>query len=148
MIDPFPGIDRESLEKAFLEEFKKYPNRILRNCLGNFVPQMLAAQICLLVPVDAGKTVNDVTKEERRRLVEALKNIRITVTGVLDVEAGMVTEGGVDLKNIDGKTMRSKIIGNLFFAGEIINVHGRTGGFNLQQSWATGHLAGESAAGK
>jgi hypothetical protein len=72
----------------------------------------------------------------------------MTVSGLLEIEIGMVTNGGIDSAGIDDKTMRSKIISNLFFAGEIINIHGATGGFNLQQSWSTGHLAGCEAAGK
>ncbi|MCU0653530.1 MAG: aminoacetone oxidase family FAD-binding enzyme, partial [Candidatus Pacebacteria bacterium] len=146
VLDMFPEIDRDSLERIILDEFKKFLNRALRNCLAGLVPQGLAAELCLLASVNAEKTVNDVTREERHRIVEVLKKIELDVEGVLDIEAGMVTDGGVDIREIDGKTMRSAKIKNLFFAGEVINVHGQTGGFNLQQCWSTGRLAGVSAA--
>jgi hypothetical protein len=144
-IDLFPQIDRVKIDKMILDNFKKNPNRVLKNCLADIMPQGLVLTVAGLANVAAGKTANNITKEERFRLLGAIKDIRLTVSGLLDIEAGMVTAGGVSLESIDDKTMRSKIVKNLFFAGEIINVHGRTGGFNLTQCWATGRLAGIGA---
>jgi len=144
-IDLMPQVNREELDKKIIDEISKNPNRVLKNMLAVFMPQKLAAAVAMAAGVDSAKTVNDVTKEERRRLVFATKDVRLAIDGLLDIEAGMVTGGGVAVLEIDDKTMRSKIIKNLFFAGEIIAVHGETGGFNLQQCWATGHLAGVQA---
>lgn len=145
-INLFPGIDQAGMEKIILDNFKKNPNRTLKNSLSEMIRQNLAAIICDLSAIAPETTVNNITKEERRRLVEVVQNLGLTVSGLLDLEAGMVTEGGVDIKDIDDKTMRSKIIKNLLFAGEVISVHGGTGGFNLQQCWSTGYLAGRTAA--
>jgi len=145
-INLFPEKSRDQAEKMILEIFSKNPNRVLKNCLWDIMPQGLALAVSELAGVVPEKTANNITKEERRRLAGIVCDMRLTVAGLLDIEAGMVTNGGVSLKGVDDKTMRSKIMSNLFFAGEIIDVHGRTGGFNLQQCWSTGHLAGTSAA--
>lgn len=142
-----PALNRDELEKNILENFQNNPNKILKNCLADFIPSGLSPAIAQIANANPAKTVNDVTKEERRRLVEAMRDLRLTVSGLLEIETGMVTAGGVEPEGIDDKTMRSKTINNLFFAGEIINVHGVTGGFNLQQCWSTGRLAGIAASG-
>ncbi len=134
------------LEKMILEKFTKNPNRILKNCLNDFVSEGLALAVANVAGIDPSKTVNDITKEERRHLVSAMKNFKLAVAGLLPIESGMITGGGVELSEIDHKTMRSKIVSNLFFAGEIVNVHGATGGFNLLQCWSTGRLAGRKAS--
>jgi len=92
------------------------------------------------------KKVNVITREERYKLVRLLKGLAMTVSSLLGFEMAIVTSGGVSLKEIDSKTMKSKLIENLFFAGEIINLHGPTGGYNLQLCWSTGYLAGQMAA--
>ncbi len=136
----------DQLEKSILKNFQKNPNKILKNCLADFVPSGMASAVAQIAGIGIAKTANNITKEERGRLVEVLQNLKFSVAGLPDLEIGMITAAGVDIKEIDHKTMRSKIISNLFFAGEIINVHGATGGFNLQQCWSTGHLAGKSVA--
>jgi predicted Rossmann fold flavoprotein len=141
-----PELNRDELAAAILENFQKNPNKILKNCLTDFIPSGLSLAVAQFADVKPAKTVNDVTKEERRRLADAMRDLRLAVSGLLEIETGMVTSGGVALEEIDDKTMRSKVIPNLFFAGEIINVHGATGGFNLQQCWSTGHLAGRAAS--
>jgi len=138
--------NRDQLEKMIIGDFSRNPNKTLKNCLAERMPSGLAPVVAQNAGIDPAKTVNMVTREERRRLVQTAQNLELTVSGLLEMETGMVTAGGVDLKNIDDKTMRSRIVNNLFFAGEIISVHGRTGGFNLQQSWSTGRCAGLSAA--
>ncbi|MGB2631930.1 MAG: NAD(P)/FAD-dependent oxidoreductase, partial [Minisyncoccales bacterium] len=142
-----PASNYGELEKKVLENFQKNPNKILKNCLADFIPSGLTLALARFAGANPAKTANDITKEERRRLVEAMRDLRLTVFGLLEIETGMVTAGGVAPEGIDDKTMRSKTIGNLFFAGEIINVHGVTGGFNLQQCWSTGRLAGIGASG-
>jgi len=146
VLDIMPQLRRDEFEKEILQNFSQTPNRALKNCLAVFMPQNLALAVCELAIVDPEMSVNNVTMVARRRLVDTIKNVALTVVGLMDIESGMVTAGGVANEFIDDKTMRSKIINNLFFAGEIINVHGRTGGFNLQQCWSTGYLAGASAA--
>jgi predicted flavoprotein YhiN len=92
------------------------------------------------------KKANEITKEERYKLVKLLKGLEMTVSSLLNFNMAIITSGGVSLKEIDSKTMKSKLIENLFFAGEIINLHGPTGGYNLQLCWSTGYLAGQSAS--
>jgi Predicted flavoproteins len=110
------------------------------------LPAALTEAVCRAAAVDAEKTANNIEKKERRRIAEAMKNFKLETGKTFPIESGMITGGGVDIAEIDHKTMRSKIIRNLFFAGEIINVHGPTGGFNLLQCWSTGRLAGREAS--
>lgn len=145
-LDFLPEIINGELQKKILENFQKNPNKTVKNCLADFVPAALAPAICRVAAVDAEKTANNVEKKERRRLVETMKNFKLEAGKTFPVESGMITGGGVNVAEIDHKTMRSKIIRNLFFAGEIINVHGPTGGFNLLQCWSTGRLAGISVS--
>lgn len=146
LLDLLPDNDFEKLEKEILKNFQKNPNREIKNCLTDFVCAALAQILAGIAQIDPRKTVNDITKQERHRLILAMKNLKLNVDGVLPIEAGMVTNGGVNVSEIDHKTMRSKIIANLYFAGEIVNVHGATGGFNLLQCWSTGRLAGREAS--
>ena len=95
--------------------------------------------------LEADRQINNITKKEREAIAKLLKNIEVVATELLGFNSAMVTSGGVSLKEIDHKTMRSKIIDNLFFSGEIIDIDARTGGFNLQACWSTGYLAGKSA---
>ena len=90
--------------------------------------------------------MNSVTREERYRLVSLLKGLEFTVSGLMDFEQAIITRGGVDLKEVDPRTMRSRLFQNLFLAGEILDLDGPTGGYNLQLCWSTGYLAGQSAA--
>ena len=109
------------------------------------LPQKLIPVIMELSGIDPLKKVNLITREERKRLVRLFKNLGMTVSSLLGFESAIVTSGGILLREIDSKTMRSKLIENLFFAGEIINLHGPTGGYNLQICWSSGYLAGQSA---
>lgn len=145
LLDLLPDKNIEILEQEILKDFFQNPNRAAKNCLARYASINFIQALLKQIGVDGEKTANDITKSERRRIVATLKNIKLSATGTSGIELGMVTGGGVDTAQIDGKTMRSKIIGNLYFAGEIINVHGATGGFNLLQCWSTGHLAGASA---
>jgi hypothetical protein len=102
--------------------------------------------IIKLSGIDPDKQVNSITKEERNRLANLLKSMNMTVISLQGFEHSLITSGGVAIKEIDPKTMRSKLIENLFFAGEIIDVDGPTGGYNLQVCWSTSYVAGENAA--
>ena len=146
VLDLNPEMTPEALDKIIQNYFTQNINKTLKNCLGNLLPPKLVPAILELSKTDPNKKVNEVTKEERAELVKMLKNFEMTPTGLLGFDQAMVTAGGISLKEIDAKTMKSKIIDNLFFAGEIINLYGPTGGYNLQLCWSTGYLAGESVA--
>ncbi|MDP3990987.1 MAG: NAD(P)/FAD-dependent oxidoreductase [Candidatus Nealsonbacteria bacterium] len=145
-LDLKPALDFVKLDERVQRDFKKYQNKSFKNCLNNLLPRKLIPVILKLSGIDLEKKVNIVTKEERQNLVRLLKNLEMTVAGLLGFDSAIITSGGISLKEIDDKTMKSKIVDNLFFAGEIIDVDGPTGGYNLQICWSTGYLAGESAA--
>jgi len=145
-IDLNPEFDFEALDKVIQECFRKRQNKALGNFLSELLPEKLVFEIMRMSGIYQEKKINIITKDERRNLVRLLKNMEMTVEGTLGFDMAMVTNGGMALSEIDDKTMKSKIIDNLFFAGEIIDVDGQTGGFNLQLCWSTGYLAGESAA--
>ena len=117
--------------------------------MGNFLEEYFQPKLTEIIlelsKISGNKKINAITKEERLKIVKSLKYIEMTPEGVLGWEMAIVTKGGVDLKEIDAKTMKSKIVSNLFFAGEVINLNGPTGGFNLMLCWSTGFLAGQSA---
>lgn len=141
-----PALDWTKLDNRLQRDFLKYQNRIFKNSLDELLPKSLIPVIIKLSGIDPEKRVNSITREERHKLVNLLKNLNMTVTGLLGFEHSLITSGGVNIKEIDPKTMRSKLIENLFFAGEIIDVDGPTGGYNLQICWSTGYVAGESSA--
>lgn len=146
LLDLKPALDLVKLDKRAQRDFKKYQNKLFKNCLAGLLPRKLIPVIVKLSNINPEKKVNNVTKKERQKLVKLLKNLEITVKGLLGFDLAIVTSGGISLKEIDDKTMKSKIIDNLFFAGEIIDVDGPSGGFNLQNCWSTGYLAGENIA--
>jgi hypothetical protein len=145
-IDLKPALDSSKLDKRLQKDFQKYQNKEFKNSLDDLLPQKLIPVIVKLSGIAPEKKVNIITKEERATLAKLLKNLEMTVNGLLGFDQALVTEGGIALKEIDHKTMKSKIVENLYFAGEIIGVHGPSGGFNLQICWSTGCLAGRSAA--
>lgn len=145
-LDLKPALDFQTLDKRIQSDFSKYKNKLFKNCLSDLLPQKIIPIIIELSSITPSKKVNEITREERHRLVKLLKELKMTVSSLLGFEMAIVTSGGVSLKEIDSKTMKSKLIENLFFAGEIINLHGPSGGYNLQLCWSTGYLAGQSAA--
>jgi len=145
-LDLKPALDFQTLDKRIQSDFLKYKNKVFKNCLFDLLPQKMIPIIVELSGITPSKKVNEITKEERHKLVRLLKGLEMTVSSLLGFEMAIVTSGGVSLKEIDSKTMKSKLIENLFFAGEIINLHGPTGGYNLQLCWSTGYLAGQNAA--
>lgn len=143
-IDLKPALTEEQLHARLIRDFTG--NKMLRNYLPELLPRLLAEQFPLIAGVDAGKRTNSITAEERKRIVGALKDLRLTVRGLAPLEEAIVTAGGVSIREIDPKTMMSKLISGLFFAGEIIDIDAETGGYNLQAAFSTGWVAGESAA--
>jgi hypothetical protein len=144
-LDLKPALDFQTLDKRIRSDFSKYNNKVFKNCLSDLLPQKMIPIIVELSGITPSKKVNEITREERQKLVRLLKELEMTVSSLLGFEMAIVTSGGVSLKEIDSKTMKSKLIENLFFAGEIINLHGPTGGYNLQLCWSTGYLAGQNA---
>ena len=145
-LDLKPALDFAKLDKRVQSDFKKYQNKSFKNCLNDLLPRMLIPVMVKLSGIGPEKKANNVTREERHNLVKLLKNLKMTLVGLLGFDSAIVTSGGISLKEIDDKTMKSKVIDNLFLAGEIIDVDGPSGGFNLQVCWSTGYLAGENAA--
>jgi len=145
-LDLKPALDFQTLDRRIQSDFSKYNNKVFKNCLSDLLPQKMIPIIIELSGITPSKKVNEITKEERHKLVRLFKGLEMTVSSLLGFEMAIVTSGGVSLKEIDSKTMKSKLIENLFFAGEIINLHGPTGGYNLQLCWSTGYLAGQNAA--
>lgn len=146
VLDLKPGLDIEKLDKRILRDFEKYQNKDFKNALGDLLPQKLIPVIIELSKIDPLKKVNSITKEERQNLVHLLKEFKIKIVGKRPLAEGIVTIGGLELKEIDPKTMESKLYPGLFFAGEMLDVSGYTGGYNLQAAFSTGYLAGESVA--
>jgi len=145
-LDLKPALDFIKLDNRIKRDFAKYSNKLFKNSLNDLLPQKLIPLIIRFSGISPEKKVNTIIKEERSKLVRSLKNIEMNVSGVCGFNQSIVTSGGVSLKEIDSKTMKSKIIDNLFLAGEIIDLDGPTGGYNLQVCWTTGYLAGQSSA--
>jgi len=145
-IDLKPSLSFDRLDERVQRDFRKYRNKAFKNSLADLLPRSLIAPVIRLTGIDPDKQVNSVTREERHRLVNLLKGLEFTVSGLMGFEQAIVTRGGVDLKEIDPRTMRSRLFRNLYLAGEVLDLDGPTGGYNLQLCWSTGYLAGQSAA--
>ena len=141
-IDLKPALSIEQLDDRILRDFKEFKNKQFRNALDKLLPQKLIPVIVGLSGISEEKRVNEITKEERRKLVEILKNFTVTIKTFRPVEEAIITCGGISTKEINPKTMESKIVKGLYFAGEIIDVDAYTGGFNLQIAYSTGYTAG------
>ena len=143
-IDFKPDANHHELETLFHEEFKNNPAKKISNALKEFVPARLVKRILEAAHMDPDKKSAQISREERKVLLEKLKGFRMTVESVRPIQEAMVTCGGVSVKEIDPKTMESKIVKGLYFAGEVIDIDGRTGGYNLQAAFSTGWAAGGS----
>lgn len=144
-IDLKPALTHEQLDSRIQRDFDKYINKNLINALVDLLPKALIPIIINRAGLTPDIKPNVITKAQRLNIVDALKKFMLDVTGLKSIEEAIVTRGGIDTKNIDSKTMRSKIIPNVYFAGEIIDVDGLTGGFNLQIAFSTGYVAGMNA---
>lgn len=140
VIDLKPALDFDTLDKRIQRDFTQLSNKDFINSLNKLLPKKLIPVIVLLSGIEPSKKVNQLTKEERHSIVKLIKNFKVDVTGFRPVEEAIVTSGGVNVKEIDPKTMKSKIVDNLYFAGEVIDVDAYTGGFNLQIAFSTAVL--------
>ena len=147
VIDLKPALDEQTLDKRLVADFTKYANHDFCNALNDLLPQKLIPALIARSGIDPRRKVHDLTRQERRTVLELLKGWAVDVEGPCPVEQAIVTSGGVKVGEIDPKTMESKIVKGLYFAGELIDVDAYTGGFNLQIAWATGRAAGRAAAG-
>ncbi len=146
LIDLKPALTYEQLDKRILREFEENKNRQFKNAIGKLFPSKLVPIMPILSQINPDKKVNEITKEERERFVKTIKQMELTITGLRDYNEAVITKGGVATNEISPSTMESKLVKNLYFAGEVIDLDALTGGFNLQIAWSTGHLAGISAA--
>ncbi|MGN0768609.1 MAG: NAD(P)/FAD-dependent oxidoreductase [Christensenellales bacterium] len=142
-IDLKPALSESKLDERILRDFENAKNKMLRNALYELLPSSMVPFIVALSGINPDKTVNSVSREERKTLVRLLKNLTLVLFGTEKIETAIVTSGGVSVKEINPKNMQSKLIGNLSFAGEAIDVDALTGGFNLQLAFATGYAAGK-----
>ena len=143
-VDLKPALSTEQLDKRILRDFEEKKNKQLKNALDGLLPAKMIPVIIQLAQIPGDKYVHDITREERQLLVELLKNLPITVTGTRPFNEAIITQGGISVKDINPSTMESKLIKNLYFAGEVLDLDAMTGGFNLQIAWSTGYLAGMS----
>lgn len=141
-IDLKPALDEKQLDIRLQKDFKKYINKDFINALDDLLPKNIIPIIISLSGIDPHKKVNEITKTERRNLNYVIKNLKLTVTKLRPIEQAIVTAGGVDTKEIDPSTMKSKIVENLYFAGEVMDVDAFTGGYNVQIAFSTGYIAG------
>ncbi len=141
-IDLKPALSIEQLDKRILRDFEEFKNKDIIHSLGKLLPSKLISVIISLAGINPHTKVNSLTKEQRFSLINTIKNMPLTITGLRPFEEAVITKGGVSVKEIDPKTMKSKLVSGLFFAGEIIDADAFTGGFNLQIAFSTGYLAG------
>ena len=143
-IDLKPGLTYEQLDARVQRDFLENSNRNFINALDKLLPKKIVPVIVKLTGIKPSTKVNQVTREMRAKLVNTLKDLKVTVLGFRPIEEAIITSGGINVKEIDPKTMESKLCKGLYFAGEVIDVDAYTGGFNLQIAYSTGHLAGKS----
>ena len=145
-LDLKPALSREKLDARIQRDFKEYSRKQLANGMKDLLPQRLIPVVCDMAYLDEEKFINQISREERLRLLDTLKGFMIPITGTRPLAEAIVTAGGVDVKEINPKTMESKLVPGLYFAGEVMDVDGYTGGFNLQAAFSSGYAAGLAAA--
>ena len=145
-LELFPELTIPDLDKKLVLAFQENNRKDIKNYFREILSRKMLDLILKLAEIDPDKKLNFLTKRERQKIVTLLKSLKFTVSEVMGFEQAMITSGGVSLKEIDPKTMRSKLIENLYFAGEVLDLDGPTGGYNLQICWSTGYLAGISVA--
>lgn len=145
-IDFKPALDFKVLDNRILRDLETNKKKAVKNILAGLLPGKLVPVMLKSAKIDPETRANSITKEERKKLLSLLKQFPFTIKSLLGFEKAIITSGGIALKEIDPKTMRSRLIDNLYFAGEVLDLDGPTGGYNLQVCWSTGYLAGESAA--
>ena len=154
IIDPFPSEDLGALEKRVVGVFDQNKNKILKNAIGEIVPTGMAKGILSLILensnvkgiIDVEKKVHSVTVDERKTLVHLIKSLPVTITGLMGEDRAVVSDGGVSLEEIDMRTMKSKVVDNLYVTGDLLHINRPSGGYSLQLCWTTGFVAGNDAA--
>jgi len=146
VIDFKPKLNYKQLDKRLQRDFQKFNNKFFKNSLEELLPKKLIPVVTSLSKINSQKKVNLITKEERKKLMHLIKEFTLTVKSVVGFEKAIITSGGISLKEVNSQTMQSKIFPNLFLAGEILDLDGPTGGYNLQICWSTGYVAGQSAS--
>ncbi len=145
-IDLKPALSEEKLDLRLLRDFSASANRTVANTLGALLPRSLIAPVLRLAGIDGAQKTNQIDKTQRRRLLETVKALPLTVQGFFDIEAAVITAGGVCVREVEPKTMASKLCRGLYIAGELLDCDAYTGGFNLQIAFSTGYCAGRAAA--
>lgn len=139
-----PALDHKKLEARLLREFKTNPAKSIKNVFKNLLPQGIIRRFLEYCGISGDKSVNQITSEERERLIRGLFDLRLTAEGVMPIKDGIVTRGGVSTKQINPKTMESRLVEGLFFAGEVIDIDAKTGGYNMQAAFSTGWVCGDN----
>lgn len=142
VIDLKPALDFNVLDKRICRDFEKYSNKEFKNSLNDLLPQKLIPEIIKLSKIDEYKKVHQINKEERKRIVECIKGLKIKIDDLMPLELAIITCGGINVKEVNPRTMESKIVKNLYFAGEILDIDAYTGGYNLQIAFSTAVAAG------
>ena len=143
-IDFKPALSEEKLDERILRDFAEFKNKQFKNSLDKLLPQKLIPVIIEKSEINPEKKVNEINKKERHKLVDLLKNFEVTIKNFRTIDEAIITSGGISIKEINPKTMESKLVEGLYFAGEIIDVDAYTGGFNLQIAYSTGYTAGQN----
>ena len=141
-----PGLDEKKLDARILRDFEKYANREFKNALFDLAGRSMVPVLVALSGIPGEQKVNTVTREQRHALVQLLKHFPISISGARPIAEAIVTAGGVNLKEVNPRTMESKLTPGLYFAGEVLDLDAYTGGFNLQIAWSTGYTAGSALA--
>lgn len=144
IIDLKPALDKETLDKRILKDFSESINKNFNNAIDGLLPKKMIPILINLTEINPYKKVNEVTKEERERIVKQLKNLTLNITSLRGYNEAIITKGGISIKEINPKTMESKKCENVYFVGEVLDLDALTGGYNLQIAWSTGYLAGSS----
>ena len=148
LIDLKPALDEDKLDKRILRDFEGAKNRDFSNSLGQLLPAKLIPVIIRRTGIDPTKKINQITKAERERLICEIKSFRLDISALRPIDEAIITRGGVDVKEIEPKSMRSKLVDNLYFIGEVLDIDAYTGGFNLQLAFASAAAAARDIAGK
>ena len=143
-LDLKPALSEEQLDARILRDFEEQKNKQYKNSLSRLLPAKMIPVIVERSGIDPDKKINEITKDERRRIVQAIKDFRLTLTGLRGYKEAIITQGGISVREINPSTMESKLVKGLYFAGEVLDLDAVTGGYNLQIAWSTGHLAGSS----
>lgn len=143
-VDLKPALDSRQLDERILRDFDELKNKSYKNSLDKLLPKKLIPVVVELSGIKPDKKVNEITKQERSRIAELLKDFRLTLTGLMGFNEAIITQGGVSVKEVNPSTMQSKLISGVYFAGEVLDVDAVTGGFNLQIAWSTAYVAGSS----